>query len=195
MSASRRLQRSVRVSVAVGLLALAAVVVAAAVVSSTWVSAAAVFSLLAGVTSSRIVYTEVTQTRRDNAIERAELARNFGHAMTKTHDEHQAFTTTMSTRLAAKDKTIVELNGTIRLAEMRADEAEIRVKREAKRANEAQERLSVLLDEVLTSQTEALQGVGIPEAADLPTIVDLLAWEDRASEAFLDGLEDMRHQA
>lgn len=178
-----------------GLLALAAVVVIAAIVTSTWVSAAAVLSLLAGATSSRIIYTEVTQTRRETAHERAELAREFGSAMTKSHDEHMAFTKAMSKKLSARDKTIVELNGTIRLAEKRADEAEVRVKREAKRANEAQERLSVLLDEVLVQQSEALAGVGVPEAADLPTIVDLLAWEDRASEAMLDELRHHQQEA
>ena len=191
-SARRRVQRSVRVLVASGLLALAAIVVVAAVLTQVWVSVAAVVALLAGATSSRIVYTEVVQTRRENAVERAAMARDFGAAMTRAHEEHVTFTSTMNSRVAEKDRTIRALNGTIRLAERRADEAEDRVKREAKRANEAQERLSVLLDEVLIQQSEALAGVGVPEAADLPTIVDLLAWEDRASEAML---EDLRREA
>ncbi len=203
----RRLQRSVRVSVAAGLLALAAAVVVAAVVTGTWVSAAAVASLFAGATSSRIIYTEVTQTRRDAAVARAEQARDFGHAMTKTHAEHLSYTATMMTRLADRDQAIVSLNGTIRLAEKRADVAEARVKRESKRANDAQERLSTLLEEVRAAQEAADQaaaeesaevwaGLGIPEAAELPTVVDLLAWEERADEALLgdaDELDTRRH--
>ena len=203
----RRLQRSVRVSVAAGLLALAAAVVVAAVVTGTWVSAAAVASLFAGATSSRIIYTEVTQTRRDGALARAEQARDFGHAMTKSHVEHQAFTATITSRLAERDKTIGSLNGTIRLAEKRADVAEARVKRESKRANDAQERLSSLLEQVRAAQEaaekaaaaeskEVWAGLGIPEAAELPTIVDLLAWEERAAEALLgdaDELDTRRH--
>jgi hypothetical protein len=203
----RRIQRSVRVSVAAGLLVLAAVVVVAAVVTSTWVSAAAVACLLAGATSSRIIYTEVTQTRRDSAVARAEQARDFGHAMTKTHAEHLTYTATMMTRLADRDQEIVSLNGTIRLAEKRADVAEARVKRESKRANDAQERLSALLEEVRAAQEAADQaaaeesaevwaGLGIPEAAELPTVVDLLAWEERADEALLgdaDELDTRRH--
>ncbi len=177
---------------AAGLLALAAAAVVAAVLTSTWVSAAAIFSVLAGATSSRIIHTEVIQTRRAAAIERVQLSRDFGLAMAKSHEEHTSFTSTMTSRLAARDQTIVELNGTIRLAERRADEAELRVKHEAKRANDAQERLAALLDEVLTAQAEALAGVGIPEAADLPTVVDLLAWENSAGDALL---EDVRRQA
>ncbi len=192
MTASRRVQRSVRVSLAVGLLVIAAAVVAAAVITTTWLGAAAIFAVLSGAVSSRVVYTEVTQTRTEAAVERARLAREFGAAMTLSHHEHAAFTTMMTARVAARDQTIVELNGTIRLAEKRADEAEVRVKREAKRANDAQEHLATLLDEVLTAQAEALAGVGIPEAADLPTVVDLLAWEDRTSEALLD---ELRHHA
>ncbi len=170
---------------------LAAVAVIAAVATSTWVDAAAIFSLLAGATSSRIIYTEVTQSRREAAHDRAEMAKDFGAAMTKTQTEHAAFTSAITSRLLARDRAIMELDGTLRLAERRADEAEVRVKREAQRANEAHERLSVLLDEVLAQQT-ALEGDDIPEAADLPTIVDLLAWEERADEAML---EDLRHQA
>jgi chromosome segregation ATPase len=182
--------------VATALLLVAAVVVAAAILTSTLVAGAAVLSVLAGALSSRIVWTEVVQTRRDNAIERAEMARDFGVAMTKSLSEHQAYTQNVNARLASKDKTIVELTGTIRLAEKRADEAESRVKREAKRANEAQERLSVLLDEVLTANADLVEeewaSAGIPEAAELPTIVDLLAWEDRVNESIV---EDLRHQA
>ena len=173
------------------MLGLAAVVVMAAVVTSIWVDAAAVFSLLAGATSSRIIYTEVTQSRLEAAHERAEQAKDFGAAMTQSRVEHSEFTALMSARLADRDRTISELDGTVRLAEKRAAEAEARVKRESQRANEAREQLSVLLDEVLAQQT-ALEGADIPEAADLPTIVDLLAWEDRVGE---DVLEDLRHQA
>jgi hypothetical protein len=191
MAGSRRLQRSIRVSVAVSMLGLAAVAVIAAVVTSMWVDAAAVFSLLAGATSSRIIYTEVTQSRREAAHDRAELAKDFGSAMTTAHDEHAEFTAMMSSRLAERDRTISELDGTVRLAEKWADEAEVRVKRESQRADEAREQLAVLLDQVAAQQA-ALEGADVPEAADLPTIVDLLAWEDRAGEEML---EDLRHQA
>jgi hypothetical protein len=177
---------------AVGLIVISAVVVVAALASSTAVGLASLVSLAAGAVSSRMVYTELTQTRRDAALDRAALSRDFGTAMTRTHAEHAQFTAVMTSRIAGRDTAIVELHRTVHLAELRAVEAEARVTREAKRANDAQERLSTLLDEVLTQQAEVLAGVGIPEAAELPAIADLLAWEDHAGAALLD---EARHQA
>ena len=106
--------------------------------------------------------------------------------------EHTTFTVTMTSRLAEKDQTIRELDGTVRLAERRADIAEERVQREAKRANEAQARLSDLLDDVLAAREE-MDESGEAALQDLPTIVDLLAWEDRVSEATT--VEELRKQA
>ncbi len=195
MSVSRRNQRSVRVSVAVLLLVAAAAVVVFAVSTSTYTGAAAVVSLLLGVTAARLVYTEVTHTRRAAARERAALARDFGDAMTKTNTEHAAFTATMTQRIARRDSAIIELSGSIHLAEQRAAVAENEAQLEGKRAAEAEERLSAMFEELLVDESEnpffaddaALAGVGIPEAAELPTIVDLLAWEDRAHEVLLEG--------
>ncbi|MFY9913442.1 MAG: hypothetical protein WAK18_02155 [Nocardioidaceae bacterium] len=199
MSVSRRNQRSLRVSVAVLLLVAAAAVVVFSVSTSTSTGAAAIVSLLLGASASRLVYTEVTHTRRAAARERAALSREFGEAMTRTHTEHAAFTTTMTERIAHRDSAIIDLNGTIRLAEQRAAEAENEAQLEGKRASEAEERLSAMFEELLVDQPpllvpeeEALAGVGIPEAADLPTIIDLLAWESRAHETLL---ESRRQQA
>lgn len=161
-------------------MAVATAVVLAALVASTWVSAAAVFALLAGAISSRIVYAEVTQTRRAAGIDRSTQARDFGAAMTRMYHEHATFTAAMTSRLESHDKTIVELASTIRLAFKRAHDAQARVQIEAERADNVQARLSALLDDVLTSRSDALVGVGVPEAAGLPTIADLLSWDNRA---------------
>lgn len=195
---SRRVQRSVRLVVATILLSLATVLVATAVATASLVGVAAAASLLAGIVSCRIVSTEVTQTRRDAARQRAELAREFGAAMSRARHQHSVFTATMASRLAERDTTIVELYANLRLAERRAADAEIRVKREARRANEAQQRLSQLLDEVLLRQSDDAAadaeptGPGIPEAADLPTVVELLVWEQRVSDATA---QDLRRHA
>ncbi len=184
---------------AVLLLVAAAAVVVFSVSTSTSSGAAAIVALVLGASASRLVYTEVTHTRRAAARERAALSRAFGDAMTRTHTEHAAFTASMSERIARRDSAIIDLNGTIRLAEQRAAEAENEAQLEGKRASEAEERLSAMFEELLVDQTpllvpedEALAGVGIPEAADLPTIVDLLAWESRAHETLL---ESRRQQA
>lgn len=200
MSGSRRLQRSVRLTVASSLLLLSAVIVAVAVAASSWGGAAAVLSVIAGVVAVRMVYAEVVSTRRHAAIDRAAQARAFGADLARKRREHTAFTQAMTAKVEGQQRTIASLEGTIRLADKRADEAETRVRREARRANEAQARLSSLLDEVLMHRTLPVADANVTSAeedelfdqTDLPTIINLLAWEDHANAAVV---EDLRRQA
>jgi hypothetical protein len=161
--------------------------VAAAVAVGSAVSMAAVVAAVVGLVAVRMMYTEVVQTRRRSAADHSAQAKSFGAALATKQAEHTSFTMMITSRLAAKDQTIRELNGTLRLSERRADLAENRVKREAKRANDAQARLSELLDEVLAAREEADES-GDGSLQDLPTIVDLLAWEERSTEATVDVL-------
>nr|MBA2443864.1 hypothetical protein [Nocardioidaceae bacterium] len=128
MSGSRRTQRSVRLTVASTLLLFAAAVVAAAVATSTWVSGAAVFAILMGTVSARIVYAELVLTRRLAAIDRAAQARAFGRELASKRREHSAFTGALTTRVQRQQRTITGLEGTVRLADKRADEAETRTR-------------------------------------------------------------------
>lgn len=220
MSGSRRTQRSVRVVSAVLLVLAAAGGVAATVALGTGVEVAAVAAALLSLVAVRILYAEITHTRRTASADRSAQARSFGAAMAVKQAEHTEYTKVMSYRLASRDRTITELEGTVRLAERRADVAEDKVKHEAQRANEAQTRLSDLLDEVLAVQAAAAvaegaagvdaeavsDDVAVPatgllpadldavaaQLADLPTIVDLMAWEDRANVATVD---ELRKQA
>jgi hypothetical protein len=185
MSGSRKVQRSVRVTLATGMVAFAALAVVVAVATATWVEGAAVLAVLLGAVAVRVVYSEVTQTRRETARERAAQARSFTDHMSTTLADHAVFTSRMSARLAERDTTITELRGTVRLAEARADEAEQRVRREARRANDAQERLASLLVEVMTQRGAASDDDLDAELAELPTVVDLLSWDDAATDEHL----------
>nr|MBA2443743.1 hypothetical protein [Nocardioidaceae bacterium] len=125
-------------------------------------------------------------------------ARAFGRELASRQREHSALTQTMTARVQAQQRTIIGLEGTVRLADKRADEAETRTRREARRANEAQERLSSLIDEVLMRQTTSVDAAGRPaeedqlfHSSDLPTVVDLLAWEDHAHGL---AVEDLRRR-
>lgn len=182
MSGSRRVQRSIRVIVAALLVLAAAVGVVAAVAVGTAVSGAALVAAAVGLIAVRIMHAEVVQTRRRSSADHAAQAKSFGAALATKQADHTAFTVAMTSRLADKDQTIRELDGTVRLAERRADLAEERVKREAKRANEAQARLSDLVDDVLAARDEVDES-GDLALQDLPTIVDLLAWEERGNES------------
>ncbi len=73
-----------------------------------------------GATSSRIVYTELLQSRQEAAAERAAQAQAYKKMFNERAAEHAEFTTVMTDRLAARDKSIKELEATIVLAETRA---------------------------------------------------------------------------
>lgn len=186
MAGNRKAQRSVRVTLSAVLMGLAAVAVVASVASGRGVAAAAIFSLLCGLAAVRIVCTEVTQTRRGAARTAAAQAKGFAETIGWTRSEHAQYVVLMTTRVSERDRTIGELNGAIRLAEKRADVAEQRVKHEARRANEAQERLANLLDDLLVAAS--LETEDEPGLTELPAILNLLAWEDRANESMLSEL-------
>jgi hypothetical protein len=188
MAGKRKMQRSVRVSVAAALMVAAAAGVIVALVTGTGVAAAAVGSVVCGLAAVRIVCTEVTQTRRDAARAAAVQSRDFAKTAAASNEEHREYTELMAERLSERDQAIVELNGALRLSEIRVERAVQRVKHEARRANEAQERLASLLDDLLVVNRADDDRV----LAELPAIADLLAWEDRANESML---AELRKQA
>lgn len=182
---ARRRQRSVRVTVAVALLASATLVVLLALPtqSPVWLSFSSVFALLCGATASRIVYTELLQSRQEAAADRAAQAQAYRSMFTERAAEHAEFTTAMTDRLAARERSIGELESTIVLAEARAIEAEARVKREARRANEATELVAELQEQLEVRKAEKADELasweGWDGAMDAETVVDLLAWEEK----------------
>ena len=182
---SRRRQRSVRVTVAVALLGLAtlAVVLALPGQSPVWLSCSSVFALLCGAAASRIIYTELLQSRQEAAADRAGQAQAYRTMFQERAAEHAEFTSAMTERLAAREKSIRELESTIVLAETRAIEAETRVKRESRRANEAQELIAQLQEQLEVRKAEQADELAVwegwDESTDLETVVDLLAWEEK----------------
>jgi hypothetical protein len=186
--------------VAVALLALATLVVVVALPtqSPVWLSFSSVFALLCGATASRIVYSELLQSRREAATDRAAQAQAYKTMFTERAAEHAEFTTAMTDRLAARDKSIKELESTIVLAEQRAIEAETRVKRESRRANEAQELVAKLQAQLELRKAEeqsedAVSFEGWDGTVDLETVVDLLAWDEKVQAGV--GDVDDRKQA
>ena len=199
---ARRRQRSVRVTVAVALLgaATALVLVALPTQSPVWLSVASVVALAAGWAAARIVWTELAQTRREAAADRAAQARAYRTMFSERATEHAEFTTAMTDRLVRRDREVAELENTVVAAEQRAIEAETRVQREARRANDAQERAAELADRV--QELEIVQAeqddelatwhsdldVPLPALADgealgldLDAVADLMAWEGRVA--------------
>jgi Skp family chaperone for outer membrane proteins len=189
LSPTRRRQRSVRVTVAATLLGAgtAAVVVALALATVAALSVSSVLALLCGWAATRIVWTELAQSRRLHAQDRAAQARDFRELFVQRSAEHAAFASAVTDRLVARDRDVRELEGTLRLSERRATDAEERVRREARRANEAQQRVAELETALAIRTAEEADELASWSAdgrmAELDTVVDLLAWEGSGPSA------------
>lgn len=183
---SRRRQRSVRVTVAVALLsaASAAVVLALPTQSPLWLSIASVLALACGWAAARIIYTELAQSRRDNATDRAAQAQAYKSLFSERASEHAEFTTAMTDRITAREKELALLQEDLVSTQRRAGEAEARVQREARRANDAAAEVASLKERI-----EELEIRKAEEADELATwegfetAVDLMAWEAKINEA------------
>jgi hypothetical protein len=184
MPSNRRRQRSVRMTVAVVLLVVAGLVVLAALYIAEMVvlAGAAAVAFFAGVGAVRLVLDELVRSRRDAAEDRAAQARAYQKLDARRADEHATFADQITTLLEAATTTVTELRGTLRLAERRTELAEQRAKYEARRRGELQIRLDTLSSESEEERPETTEG---SESAapywdpEVPTVVDLLAWEDR----------------
>jgi hypothetical protein len=202
MTGRRRTQRSVRVTVAASLVAVASCGVVACLALSAAVGTAAVFAATAGAAAARILYTEVLQTRRDTSRSRADQALAFAQSLSGLRVEHWQAVAGLTVRLRARERSLRDLQARARAAEDLLLAAQSRAELAAARADQARARLFEVLDAVLASPAvtmdpeepphpvkpvEAVRPVE-PEGdveesyrRELPTVVDLLAWEERAN--------------
>lgn len=187
----RRRQRSVRVTVAVLLLSLAtlAVLVALPGQSPLWLSVAAVFALVCGWAAARITYSELAQSRREAAADRAAQAQAYRTMFSQRASEHAEFTSAMTDRLVRRDREVAELETAVVAAEQRAMQAETRVQRESRRANDAQEQVARLQEQIeqleagAADEADPLAGWDAAGlfAPQLDTVVDLITWEEKVA--------------
>jgi hypothetical protein len=139
-SASRRRQRSTRLTVAVVLLALAALAVTGAVISGTWILMvlAAVLGVVLGAAATRITHAELAETRREAARDRADQAKAYRDLTVARTAEHTAFAESMQERLARQETAVHELEDALSAAQKRAAEATRKLNAEARRADAAE---------------------------------------------------------
>jgi chromosome segregation ATPase len=139
-SAGRRRQRSTRLTVAVVLLALAALAVVGAVISGTWILMvlAAALGVVLGAAATRITHSELAETRREAARDRAEQARAYRDLTVARTAEHTAFAESMQERLSHQETAVHELEDALSAAQGRAAEATRKLNAEARRANAAE---------------------------------------------------------
>ena len=139
-SSNRRRQRSTRLTVAVTLLALAAVLVVGAVVSGSWllVTLAAALGVLLGATATKITHTELVTARRDAARDRAEQAQAYRRLTDERTAENAAFAASMQDRLTRQQTAVEELEVALTSAQERAADATRKLNAEARRADAAE---------------------------------------------------------
>lgn len=179
----RRRQRSVRVTVAVTLLAVAtvAVVLALPTQSPALLSAAAVGAVVLGWAAVRIVWTEVLQSRRENAADRAAAANAYRSLFTERAAEHAEFTTAMTERLAASNLSLRELQGALDLARRDADEQRVR-------AESAEAGMAGALQRIVELQASIDILTAERDADDSAAIAD---WEAEGGEPARGSVEEL----
>ncbi len=145
-SPSRRRQRSVRATVAAGLLVVATVVAVVALVtgSTSMLAVAAVVGPLLGWAALRILRAELRHERQAHARDRARQAQSFEALLGTRSEEHRALLATMTARLATAGREVQELRISLRRAEGRVAAAEGRVRREARLGELARTRVAEL---------------------------------------------------
>ena len=167
---------------AVVLVSTAAVLTLVAVLSGSlgFVSTAAVLAVVLGGAAARITHSELLQSRRDHARDRAEQARAYHDLTVERSIEHAAFCSAMETRLSTSEQVILELEGAVTTTQRRAAEATRRLHQETKRADVA-EAENVRLGKAL-EESEDRAAEAIVRVAELEQDVDVLraevaAWE------------------
>ena len=166
--ASRRRQRSVRITVSVVVLSAASALVAAAVAAggARLLSVSAVVALLCGWAGLRIMWSVVVQARYEHGSDRAELAQTYRRLFAERAVEHQAFTRSMTARMRERDQVIGELENTVVDTQRRAVVAETTVKRVQRRLAEADGRIITLEEYLARSQADHRAAVERLEAVE-----------------------------
>jgi chromosome segregation ATPase len=180
---ARRRQRSVRLTVAVGLLVLAALLVGGAVLSGSWLTLvlAAAVGVLLGAAATRITHSELMETRRDAARDRAEQAQAYRELTVARTAEQAEFTRTMESRIAAHESAISELEVALTSAQKRAAEATRKMNAEARRADVAEREGREKSEQLQDAEQRAAEA--IVRVAELEQEIDvlrseLLAWQN-----------------
>jgi len=178
---ARRRQRSTRLTVAVALIVVSALAVAGAVLSGSWlfVTTAAVLGVVLGASATRITHSELLQTRRDAARDRADQARDYRDLTVARTAEHAEFAASMTARLERQETALSELEGALTSAQKRAAEATRKFNAEARRAEvaEAEGRsYATQLEEAEARATEATVRVTELEQEIDAVRAELAAW-------------------
>ncbi len=195
----RRRPPSSRVAVGAVLLSLTTVAAVLALTAdgAAPLTVALLVALTAGWLVLRLTTTELRLERQQAARDRAWQAAAFRDHVTQTAAEHTVFAEALGQRLVARERDVRELEGTLRLSEARADAAEDRVRREVRRLEDARGRIVELEVALAIRRAEEADELATwePGGPEVDTVVDLLAWEDRARSGAASDTRRLRRHA
>ncbi|GAB2771466.1 hypothetical protein GCM10027020_25720 [Nocardioides salsibiostraticola] len=163
------------------LLAVAAVLVIIGVVVGSWplLVAVAVLGVVLGVAATRITITELADSRRDAARERATLAKEYRAITDRQADSNAVFITFTNGRIARHEATIGHLEGRLEQAAAEAVEAARLLEVEQDRVLAAQDTRDRL--EARLSDAESRAAEAIVRVAELEQELDVMLAEWHAA--------------
>jgi len=137
---ARRRQRSTRLSVAVALLVLSAVLVVGAVASGATplITAAAVLGVVLGAAATKITHSELADARVEAARDRANQARAYAALTERRTAENMSFALDMRRKIEAREEVIAGLEVALSGAQRQVAEQTRKVNAEARRADLAE---------------------------------------------------------
>jgi len=132
------------VTAAVGLIVLAALVVAGAALSGSWlmVTIAAGLGVALGAAATRITHTELVESRVEAARDRATQAAAYNELTEVRTTEHASYVADVRTRLSQKEQALGELEEALSLSQRRAATSTRKRNAEGRRAAGLQVQLS-----------------------------------------------------
>ncbi len=168
-------------AVALLCLATAAVLAALPTQSPLLLSISSVVALVLGWASARMMWTEVLQSRREQATDRAAAASAYKSLFAQRAAEHAEFTVAMTERLAAAHLQSRELEGAVVATERRATDAESRLARDSRRLVETQERVHELEQQLAVRQAEEADALACWEGEGGEAVGALVDWDAGAA--------------
>jgi hypothetical protein len=168
----RRRKRSVRVTAAVAMLAVASAAVVGSLLTQSplWLAVGAVVALGLSWGALRLMWTEVLESRRENAADRAAAASAYRDLFAARAAEHADFATLMTERLAEAHLAQRQLEGLVVQHETRARRAQSKLDAEATAHTQTRSRVHAL-----EMALAALQ-------AGEDSVVELVAWDEKAQK-------------
>ncbi len=144
---------------AVGLIVLAALVVAGAALSGSWllVTIAAGLGVVLGAAATRITHNELVESRVAAARDRAQQARAFNDLTDERTSEHASYVADVHSRIAEKEQALGELEVALSLSQRRAATSTRKRNAEGRRAAGLQVRLSEAEERAAIAQLRVVE--------------------------------------